>query len=338
MLYSRSLPPAVPKAKLMRRREFIVALAGAAGIWPVVGWAQQGKIWRIGYVSPGFFVGPDHNLLEVFRQQLSALGYIEGKNLVIDKRAAEGRNDRLPTLVSEVIALRPDVIVAIATPAIAAAQRATSTIPIVMTPATDPIWSGFVKSFSRPGGNITGLANMYGDTTAKIIDVLQAILPDAKKIAILMSSNPTHPRLYEVSKAAAQYGGLSTIPVVAATPADLERAFQDIRNESCDAVFVLADPIRLTIVALAAAVPIPSIYQISEFVEAGGLASYGPNLSTMFRRSAQYVDKIFKGAAPAELPVEQPTKFELVLNLATAKLLNLSIPEATLLRADKVIE
>jgi putative ABC transport system substrate-binding protein len=230
------------------------------------------------------------------------------------------------------------VLVTIATPAIAAAQRATSTIPIVMTPANDPIGSGFVKSFSRPGGNITGLATMYGDITSKSIDVLRAVLPDAKKIAVLMSSNPTHPSLYEASSAAARAVGLSTVPIVAATPADLERAFQDIRKENCDAVFVLADPIRLTIVALAAAASIPAIYQNTEFVEAGGLASYGPSLSIMFRRSAQYVDKIFKGAAPAELPVEQPTKFELVLNLKTAKLLNLSIPEAVVLQADKVIE
>ncbi|WP_213290964.1 ABC transporter substrate-binding protein [Bradyrhizobium sp. sGM-13] len=321
----------------MKRREFIVALAGVAAAWPEVGWSQQGKTWRIGYLTPGF-VYPDFTLFEVFRQELSTLGYTEGKNLIIDKRAAEGRNDRLPALVDELIALHPDAIVAIATPAIAAAQRATSTIPIVMTPATDPIGSGFVKSFSRPGGNITGLANMYGDTTAKIFDVIRAVLPNARKIAVLMSSNPTHPGLYEVSRSAAQAVGLSTVPIVAATPAELERAFQDIKKENSDAVFVLADPIRLTIVALAAAAPIPAIYQISEFVEAGGLASYGPSLSIMFRRSAQYVDRIFKGAAPADMPVEQPTKFELVLNLKTARLLKLSIPEAVVLRADMVIE
>jgi putative ABC transport system substrate-binding protein len=207
-----------------------------------------------------------------------------------------------------------------------------------MTPATDPIGSGFVKSFARPGGNITGLANMYGDTTTKIFDVISSILPSARKIAILMSSNPTHPGLYEVSRAAAHTVGLSTVPIVAPTPADLEQAFQNIGRERCDAVFVLADPIRLKIVDLANAVPIPAIYQISEFVEAGALASYGPSLSVMFRRSAQYVDRIFKGGAPADMPVEQPTKFELVLNLRAANVLNLSIPEAIILRADKVIE
>ncbi len=207
-----------------------------------------------------------------------------------------------------------------------------------MTPATDPIGSGFVKSFSHPGGNITGLANMYGDTTAKILEVLHTILPGAKKTAVLMSSNPTHPGLFEVSKAAAQVLGLSTVPIVAATPADLDRAFQDIVNENCDAVFVLADPIRPTIVTRAAAARIPDIYQISEFVEAGALASYGPRLSTMWKRSAQYVDRIFKGAAPAEMPVEQPTKFEMVINLKTAKSLGLALPATLLAQADEVIE
>lgn len=322
----------------MRRREFIAALASSAVAWPETARPQQGKTWRIGYLMPGFIMGPDLKLFEEFRQELNALGYVEDKNLIIDKRQAEGRNDRLPGLVSELIALRPDVLVTIATPAIAAAQRATSTIPIVMTPATDPIGSGFVKSFARPGGNITGLANMYGDTTTKIFDVISTILPSARKIAVLMSSNPTHLGLYEVSRAAAHSVGLSTVPIVAPTPADLERAFQDIGKEQCDAVFVLADPIRLKIVDLANAAPIPAIYQISEFVEAGALASYGPSLSIMFRRSAQYVDRIFKGAVPGELPIEQPTKFELVLNLKTASLLNLPIPEAFVLQADKVIE
>ena len=328
----------IGRAKLMQRRRFLAALAGAAAVPPVTGWAQRAKTWRIGYLMPGFIMGPDLKLFEVFRQELNRLGYVEGKNLIIDKRQAEGRNDRLPGLVSELIALQPDVLVTIATPAIAAAQRGTSTIPIVMTPATDPIGSGFVKSFARPGGNITGLANMYGDTTAKIFDVISTVLPSAKKIAVLMSSNPTHPGLYEVSRVAADTVALSTVPIVAPTPADLERAFQDIRKERCDAVFVLADPIRLKIVDLANEVPIPAIYQISEFVEAGALVSYGPSLSVMFRRSAQYVDRIFKGETPADMPVEQPTKFELVLNLKTAKLLNLSIPEGIILLADKLIE
>ena len=326
----------------MERREFIFGGAATVGCvvetWPVMGWAQRGKSWRIGFLTPGSLSGPTGDLLEVLKQQLNDLGYIEGKNLIIDRRAAEGRNDRLAAFANELVALQPDVIVAVATPAIVAAQRATSTIPIVMTPATDPVGSGFVKSFAHPGGNITGLANMYGDTTSKTLEVLQTILPDAQKIAVLMSSNPTHPRLFEVSKAAAQVLRLSTVPIVAPTPADLDRAFQDIVNENCDAVFVLADPIRPTIVTLAAAAKIPDIYQIREFVEAGGLASYGPRLSTMWTRCAQYVDRIFKGAVPAEMPVEQPTKFELLINLKTAKALGLALPATLLAGADEVIE
>jgi putative ABC transport system substrate-binding protein len=323
----------------LKRREFMSLLGGAAAAWPLAARAQQEKIWRIGYLTPGFLDSrTSAALLDTLRQQLSSLGYTEGKNLIIDQRAAEGRNDRLPALANELVALHPNVIVAVATPAIAAAQRATSTIPIVMTPSTDPVGSGFVKSFAHPGGNITGLANMFGDLTAKSLEVLHSIAPEAKKIAVLMSSNPTHPPLYEVASTAAQIIGLSTVPVTAAGATDLDRAFQEIRRANCDAVFVLADPLRPAIVSLATAARIPAIYQYSEFVEVGGLVSYGPNLTSIWTRSAQYVDKIFKGADPADLPVEQPTRFELVLNLKTAKSLGLSIPDAIIFRADKVIE
>ena len=325
----------------MRRRALIfsgtAALGYAAATWRAQGRTQQEKTWRIGVLVPGF-LGPTGNLLEVFRHELRALGYIEGENLRVDQRAAEGHIERLPVLANELVALGPDVIVAVATPAIAAAQRATSSIPIVMTPATDPVGSGFVKSFSHPGGNITGLANMYGDSITKVFDVLRSILPSAKKIAVLMSDNPTHPGLFEVANDAAKVLGFSAIPIAAATPEDLDRAFRDIADERCDAVFVLADPIRPSIVPLAAAARIPDIYQISEFVEAGGLASYGPRLSAMWRRSAHYVVRIFKGAKPDELPIEQPTKFELVINLKTAKSLGLALSATLLAQTDEVIE
>jgi putative ABC transport system substrate-binding protein len=179
---------------------------------------------------------------------------------------------------------------------------------------------------------------MGQDFTAKSVEVLHAIVPGAKKIAVLMSSNPTHPLLYEMARSAAHLIGLSTVPIIAVTMADLDRAFQEIGKANCDALLNLPDAIRLAIVPLAAAAKIPAVYQAIEFVEAGGLASYGPSLRSMWKRAAQYVDKIFKGADPADLPVEQPTTFELVLNLKTAKSLGLSIPEAVILRADKVIE
>jgi len=241
-------------------------------------------------------------------------------------------------LTSELIALRPDVIVAIATPAIAAAQRATSTIPIVMAPATDPIGSGFIKSLAYPGGNISGVANMYGDALGKSLELLHTILPAAKRIAVLLSSNPNHPQQYTLVEAAAKSLDLVVIAIMAATPADLPQAFNEMRLQNCDALFVLADPIRPTIPSLANEAKIPAIYQISAYVDMGGLASYGAAVPPMFRKAAQYVDKIFKGASPAELPVEQPVVFELALNLKTTAALGLSIPVAVVARADKVIE
>jgi putative ABC transport system substrate-binding protein len=322
----------------MKRREFIAGLGGAAA-WPVVAGAQQNKVWRIGYLHSGFWnSGSDAALFATFNRELNALGYVEGKNLIIDKREAETKLDRLPALANELVALHPDVIIAITTPAAIAVQRATSTIPTVIFPVTDPVRSGLVKSLAHPGGHITGLAFMSQDFTAKSIELLHSIVPSAKKIAILMSSNPTHPPLYELANSAAHLIGLSTVPIVAVTAADLDQAFQEMGKANCDALLNLPDAIQLAIVPLAAAAKIPGMYQAIELVEAGGLASYGPNLLSMWKRAAQYVDKIFKGADPADLPVEQPTTFELALNLKTAKALGLSISEAVILRADKVIE
>jgi putative ABC transport system substrate-binding protein len=324
----------------MRRREFI-GLIGSMAAWPLAARAQQspGKMWRVAYLHPAFLDTPsDRGLFDSFRAEMRRLGYIEGKNLVIDSRGAEGKTERLPLLAGELIELRPDAIVAIATPAIAAVQRATSGIPVVMCPATDPIGSGFVKSLAHPGGNITGIANMYGDAIGKSVELLHTLLPDAKHIAVLMSSNPTHPRQYELAEAALKTLGLSTVPILAPTPADLEQAFAEMEQEMCDALFVLADPIRPTVVSLAAKMKIPAIFQFSNYVEMGGLASYGANLTQMFRKAAQYVDRIFKGANPAETPVEQPVAFEFILNLKTAKALGLNIPDSVIARADTVIE
>jgi putative ABC transport system substrate-binding protein len=324
----------------MRRREFITVLGGAA-TWPLTGFAQQspGKVWRLAYLYPGSLDNPpDRALVEVFLTALRGLGYIEGKNLVIDIRNAEGKFERLPLLVSELIALRPDVIVAVTTPAVAAAQRATTTIPIVMGPATDPIGSGFIKSLAEPGGNITGMGNMYGDVIGKSIELLHTIVPTAKRIAVLMSANPIHPKLFGFVETAAKTLDLVVVRIVAPTPADLEQAFEEMKQEKCDALFVLADATRPAIVPLAARTKIPAIYQFSNFVDLGGLASYGANLTPIYPKVAQYVDEIFKGAKPAELPVEQAVFFELALNLKTASALGLTIPETVLAGADKVIE
>ena len=247
----------------MRRREFMTLLGGATAIWPLPALAQQssGKVWRVAWLSPVFAdTLVDREIIDAFRSEMRSLGYVEGKNLVVDSRFGEGHIERLPSLMGELIALRPDVIVAFATPAIAAAQRATSTIPIVMAPATDPIGSGFIKSLAHPGGNITGVANMYGDAIGKSVELLHTILPAAKRIAVLMSTNPTHPQQYALVEAASKALDLAVIAIMAATPADLPQAFKEMRRENCDALFVLADPIRPTIPALATEAKIPAIY------------------------------------------------------------------------------
>ena len=322
----------------MRRRELILILIGAT--WPLVTRAQQknSKVWRIAWITPGSMPAPDRALFDVCRAELRNLGYVEGKNLIIDSRAAEGHFERLFPLANELIALHPDVIVAMTTPAIAAAQRATSDIPILMAPATDPVGSRFVKSYAHPGGNITGLANMNGDFLGKAIELLHSIVPAAKRVAVLGSSNTTHPQQYELAEAAFKTLDIAVVQVIAPEVPDLDKAFERIREENCDAVFVLADAVRPAIISLAAKIGIPAFYQYSGFIDLGGLASYAPSYPSMFRRLAVYIDKIFKGDKPAELPVEQPVVFEMALNLKTAAALGLRIPETIVARADKVIE
>jgi putative tryptophan/tyrosine transport system substrate-binding protein len=324
----------------MKRRDFIGVIGGTTIAWPLIAFAQQSssKLWRVAYLYPGTIENsPDRVWFDIFRAEMRELGYIEGKNVVIDHRDAGGEDERLPSMVRELIALRPDVIVAIATAAIAAAQHATSTIPIVMA-GTEPVGLGFVKSLAHPGGNITGTANMFGDSIGKSVELLHSIVPSAKRIAVLMSTNSSHPRLYELVDAAAKTLDLEVVRVMAPTPSDLEHAFERMRQENCDALFVLADPTRPAIVTLAARSMMPAFYQFSAFVDLGGLASYGVDLKTIHRKVAQYVGKIFKGADPAELPVEQAVVFELALNLKTAASLGLTIPPGVVARADKVID
>jgi putative ABC transport system substrate-binding protein len=282
--------------------------------------------------------GHGDGVLEIIRSSLVSLGYEEGKNLIIDFREAKGRYDLLPSLVAELIALKPDVIIAEATPAIAAAQKATSAIPIVMAPATDPIGSGFVKSFTHPGGNITGVANMFGDLTAKTFDILRLVVPNTKKIGVLISNNPTHPALLEVAKRAAAAIGIAAEGFTAPNPGDIEAAFAQMKAANCEVVYVLADPPRPVLPAIALKYALPTLFQVNSYVSLGGLMSYGPNVSSFFTMAAQYVDRIVKGAKPAELPVEQPTTFEFMINLRTARALGLTIPEQVLLMADQVIE
>ncbi|WP_083633044.1 ABC transporter substrate-binding protein [Bradyrhizobium sp. NAS96.2] len=323
----------------MKRREFIVAVAAttASGlaILPIdQAAADTSQSRRVALVTSGQGVP----VLELIRSSLKKLGYEEGKNLVIDFREAKGNYASLPGLLTDVIALNPDVIIAEATPAIAAAQQATSTIPIVMAPSTDPIGSGFVKSFAHPGGNITGVANMFGDLTAKTLDIVRLAFPNVKKIGVLISNNPTHPNLLDVAIKAAGAIGITAEGFIAANPEDLETAFADMKGANCEVVYVLADPPRPALPPIALNSGLPTIFQVSSYTAMGGLMSYGPEITAFFTSAASYVDRILKGAKPADIPVEQPTTFLFVVNLRTAKALGLTIPEQVLLMADKVIE
>jgi putative ABC transport system substrate-binding protein len=323
----------------MRRRAFIVGLGGAAAL-PMVARGQQSKVWRVGYLTPAsaddeVSVG----LFDVFRLKLRDLGYVEGKNLRLDLRRAEGDYTRLPTLAVELVSLAPDVIAGTSSPATAALQRATSSIPIVMTAINDPIGLGFVKSLARPGGNITGLSNLSADFTAKSFELLHVAVPNAKRVAVLTSPNPLHEAVVTEAYTIAGAMGLTIVPVMARTPADLNDAFSAMNKETCDAVVVLSDPrTSRKIVELANEWRLPAIYQATGFADMGGLLTYSANFPEMFQRAAVYVDKILRGASPADLPVEQPTRLELQVNLKTAKALGLTIPDSILVRADRVIE
>jgi putative ABC transport system substrate-binding protein len=270
---------------------------------------------------------------------LRDLGYVEGRNLILDVRTANGDFSRLPHLAAELVALQPDVIAAGATPALAAAQRATSSIPIVTGGVGDPIGSGFIKSLAKPGGNITGISLMSTDLSAKSLEFLTTLVPQARRIAALKSANPVHATLINELYAAAQRLRLTVVPVTALLPSDLDDAFATMAKEGCDGLVVLADPrIIARIPDLAAKARLPAIYQLSEFAKLGGLLGYGPNLDDLWRRAAIYVDKILKGANPAELPVEQPTKFDLAINLQTANALGLTVPPTLIALANEVIE
>jgi putative ABC transport system substrate-binding protein len=296
---------------------------------------QSAKIWRVALLTSG----KSTEGLEDIRSSFKSLGYEEGKNLVIDLRDAGGRYGDLPALVAELINLKPDLIIAEATPAIAAAQKATSTIPIVMAPASDPVGSGFVKSFTHPGGNITGVANMFGDATTKTLDIIRQVFPSAKKIGILISNNPTHPAFAEVAERAAAAAGLSATRFIAPNPEDLERAFSEMNAAGCQAVYVLADPPRPVLPAIALRAGLPTIFQVSSYALLyDGLMSYGPNVRSFFTMAVGFADKILKGTDPRDLPVEQPTTFEFIINMRMARALGVAIPDQVLSLADRVIE
>jgi len=302
---------------------------------------QAGKVYRIGYLSSGTATGSWS--LQTFREGLRELGWVEGRNIVIELRFAETRYDRLPGLVAELVRLRVDVIVAVSAPAIRAAKEATTTIPIVMAIVVDPVATRLVASLARPEGNITGVSSTAPELMAKQLEMLKEIIPRISRVAALWNpANPgNEPQLREATIAARSLG-MQLHPVEARNPTDLERAFAAIARGQPDAIIVLTDVMliehRTRVARLAAERSLPTVYGRPEHVEAGGLMAYSASRAEMFRGAAVYVDKILKGARPADLPIEQPTKFELTINLKTAKALGLTIPPSLLLRADQVIE
>jgi putative ABC transport system substrate-binding protein len=296
------------------------------------------KIPRIGVLSGG---DPTH--VEAFPQGLRERGYVEGQNITIEWRDAKGRLERLPELAAELVRLKADVIVVQSNPAVIALKQATQTIPIVMAVVGDPVGAGFVASLAKPGGNITGLSNQHEETSGKRLGLLKEVNPRISNVAVLRNpSIPTHSVLWRETQAAAVVLGVKLTAVDFRGPDEFEGAFGTMIREHADALIVLPDPVtntrRKQIIDLAARHRFPTMYPFPQWVEGGGLISYGPSLTDLWRRAVYYVDRILKGAKPADLPVEQPTKFELIVNLKTARALGLAIPQAVLIRADRVIQ
>ena len=325
----------------MRRREFI-ALLGLAASLPLAARAQKDGVRRVGMLLPVSEQDPrvvKYNA--AFLDHLRQLGYIDGKTIQIHWRYAGGVLDRLPGLARELVALKVDVIVALA--ASLAAREATTTIPIVMVHAGNPIGAGLIKSLSQPGGNVTGLTSILPDLGSKQIELLHQVVPSARRIAYL--SNPTNagaaPWLRSAADAA-QRLGLELLAVDVVARQDFEPAFARIEQSQAEALLVGGEPVtfsnRAAVIAFAARRRLPTLYTLEDFVRDGGLMSYSPNLNVQFPRAAEYVDKILKGASPAELPVEQPVGFQMLVNLKTARALNLELPPSLLAVADEVIE
>jgi putative ABC transport system substrate-binding protein len=327
-----------------QRRDFLAA-AGAFLAAPFAAEAQQsGTVARIGYLAADLAGGP--HLSDAFHQGLRDLGYVVGRNVVIDYRDAEGKLERLPALAAELVALKVDVVVVAGSPAVLPARQATRTIPIVFTAAADPVASGLVTSLGNPGGNVTGLSLLGPELVGKRLQLLTQAVPGVSRVAVLWqpggSGERTDRNLLKEADVAARALGVQLQVVEARSPEYFDRAFSDMTRARAGTLTVFGSAMyfveRRRLVDLAAKNRLPAVYPLRDFVDAGGLMSYGPNVADLFRRAATYVDKILKGAKPADLPVEQPKKFELIVNLKTASALGITIPQAVLLRADSVID
>jgi putative tryptophan/tyrosine transport system substrate-binding protein len=325
----------------IRRREFVALIGGAVGTWPLAARAQQReRMARIGVLWPG---APPDKWDEAFRQGLRTHGYVEGRNILLEYRWAEGNQERLPILAQELARLPLDVIVTTSAPAILAVKEATTSIPIVFAGTSDPVRTGFAASLARPGGNLTGLSLMAPDLAGKRLGLIKSVVPGASRIAMLWNASDQGMAIrVEQAQLAAPAVHVTLLSPELRTLADLESAFVTLTRDRPDALLVFVDPFtvahRRRIIDFAAANRLPAIYEDRVFVAAGGLMSYGPSIEDICRRAATYVDKILKGAKPGGLPVEQPTKFELMINLKTAKVLDLEIPLQFQQLADEVIE
>ena len=325
----------------MKRREFIMLLGGAAAAWPLAARAQAGSppiIGLLGATTPS----AERQRLAALTQRLHELGWIEDRNVTIEYRWAEGRNERFAELAADLVRLNVNVIVTSGTPAVLAAKKATSVIPIVFASAGDPVRAGLAATLAHPGGNITGLSNESTDLVGKRLELLRDIVPDLRRLAVMVNvTNPASTLEMNEIKATAKQLGLEVGASNIRGPEDIPPAFEQLKGRA-DALYVVIDWLllndRLQINTLALHAGLPTMHGLREYVKAGGLMSYGPNIPDLYRRAADFVDKILRGSKPGDIPVEQPTKFDLVVNLTTAKALGLRMPEAFLLRADEVIE
>jgi ABC-type uncharacterized transport system substrate-binding protein len=328
----------------MKRREFITLLGGAAMGWPVAARAQQPKMLRIGYLDPGARADPVvQNLRRQFLLGMRDLGYVEGRNFTMEERNADGVLERLKAQGVELVHLPVDVIVAVGEASIRAAREATDKIPIVMTINSDPIGSGLVVSLARPGGNVTGMSALASDMAGKRVELLKEVVPGSTRVAVLWnSSNRSKVTEWQDTQAAAKAVGLALQSVEAQSGEQLDGAFAAIARERPDALITFTESLTLAfrerIGRFALEQRLPMVAELREFAAVGGVATYGASRPDLWRRSASYVDKIARGTNPAELPVEQPTRFEMVINLKAAKAMGIEVPPMLLGRADEVIE
>jgi putative ABC transport system substrate-binding protein len=327
----------------MDRRTFLCGLTLGALAIPLTSEAQPtGKVPQIGFLTAGS-LSATLPLWNVFKERLRELGYLEGQNITFETRGADGRTEGLPGLATELVNLKVDVIVTSGTPAAVAAKHATSTIPIVTAIVADPVGAGLISSFAHPGGNITGIADLDEELSGKRLALLRDIVPGLSRVALVWNTNnPAHKIAMRQAQVAAKALSVQLVPVDVRSPSELKSAFSALTKERAGGLLLAADSMfftyRAQVVEYAGRSRLPAVFWRKDFVEAGGLMSYGTSYPDLYRGAAAYVDKILKGAKAATLPVEQPTKFELVINLKTAKALGLTIPQSLLLRADEVIQ